>query len=347
MPLTTGLVQHLTWTGSMLCAWIGTSATSAELLFLVFKPTDSDADLGFKRNVAKLLARAALTGYPVSAGHPENSALIDSIRVGGFDISPVGYAVHDDLYSVTGAGIPADVQVVFDSATATVTITPDLVRSHWVLVASLPAAIPVGRNRVRLQGTGMASDWVPVEVSSSPPVPARVLYSGQPKDRPYNIVLVANPAILTEAGALIADPVLTNRAAYRDVVGYILRNLLTVTEDLLRQGDWDREFRVFSVFDTTPGATDANALAHELNPNLMETRRDKLRPFLSPYNETADMVFVIYSSTTHTVPQPGLRPTTRHVPGRHTPTTGRLAPMATFRRSPAAPPYRSAWIRPA
>jgi hypothetical protein len=299
MPLTTGLVHHLTWIGSVLCTWIGPSSGSAELLFLIFQSTDTDADLAFKRNVAKLLARAALTGYTVSVGHPENSALIDSASVRGFDISPVGYAVHDDLYSVTGAGIPADVQLVFDSSRATVTITPDVVRTHWVLVNSLPAAIPVGRNRVRLQGTGMASEWVPVEVSSSPPVTVRALSTGQPKDRPYNFVLVANPAILTEAGTLIADPVLTDRTAYRDVVGYILRNLLTVTEDLLRQGDWDREFRVVSIFDSTQGVTDGNALAHEVNPNIMETRRDKLNPFLSRYIETADMVFVIHGSTTH------------------------------------------------
>lgn len=299
MALTTGLVQHLTWAGSILCAWVGPLPTSAELLFLVFESSDTDADLAFKRNVAKLLARAALTGYPVNVRHADQSALIDSVSVGEFNISPVGYAVHDDLYSVTGAGIPTDAEVVFDSATTTVTVTPDLVRPHWVLVATLPAAVPVGQNRVRLQGTGLVSDWVPVEVSAAPPVPVRVLYTGQPKDRPYNIVLIANPAIRTEAGAIIADPVLTNRSSYRDVVGYILRNLLTVTEGLLRQGDWDREIRFVSVFDNTVAAADASALAQEDSPNIMEPRRDKLNAFLSPYSETADIVFVISGSTTH------------------------------------------------
>jgi len=127
-----------------------------------------------------------------------------------------------------------------------------------------------------------------------------VLYSGEPKDRPYNVVLLASPAILTEAGTIVADPVFTNRAAYRNVVAFILRNVLTLTEDLLRQNDWDREMRFVSVFDDTAAAIDANALVQE-DPlsTYMQPRRDLLNSFLAPYGETADIVFAIHGSTTH------------------------------------------------
>jgi hypothetical protein len=299
MAVTTGLVQRLTWVGSVLCAWIGPTLTSAELFLVVFESSDTDTELSFKRNAAKMLARAAFTGYPATVVHGDQSALIDSVSTGGFNISPVGYAVHDDLYSVTGEGIPADAKVVFDSPTVTVSVTPDLIRPYWVLLETLPTSIPIGRNQVRLEGTGLVSDWVPVEVSATPPVPVRVLYSGEPKDQPYNLVLLANPAIRTEASNIVPDPVLTNRAAYRDVVAFVLRNCLTLTEDLLRQNDWDREMRFVSVFDGTAAAIDANALVQEDHPNVMEPRRALLNSFLAPYGETADIVFAIHGSTTH------------------------------------------------
>jgi hypothetical protein len=296
---TTGFVQRLTWAPTKLCTWVGPSVTSAELFFELFSAFDSEALLGFKRNIGRLLAQAKNAGYQVSIEHSDHSAEIVSASLLGFNISPLGDAIHNDFYSVTGSGIPADVRVVFDNSVSTITVTPDLVRPHWVLIASLPPSIPVGRNNVRLEGSGYTSDWVPVDVSAGPAVTVRVLYTGQPKDQPYNVVFVANPAIRTEAGTLIADPVRTNRPSYQDTVGYALRNLLTVTEDLLRQGAWDAQFRFVSVFDTVPGVTDANALAQEDNPNIMETRRDKLNAFVSQYSERADIVFVMHGSTSH------------------------------------------------
>ena len=299
MAVTSGLIHGITWIDSVVCTRVGPTLASSELLFLAFRSSDTDAILGFKANMVGLLARAMLAGYSISVGHPDGSGEITDASLGTFNISPVGHAVHGDFYSITGAGIPADAQVVFDSPTATVAVTPDLVRPHWVFLASLPAAIPTGRNMVRLRSPVWTSDWVPVDVSANPAVPVRVLYTGQPKPRPYTVVFVANPSIQTEAGAFVADTVLTNRATYLEVVCYCLQNLLTVTEDLLRQGDWDRQIRFVSVFDGTLAAGDANSLAHELNPNLMETRRDRLNAFLSRYGETADMVFVMHDSGTH------------------------------------------------
>jgi len=299
MAITTDLVQRITWVGSMVCFWMGSSPDSAEVFFVIFDDVDSDADLGSKRNVVSLLTRAALADYPATITHADGSALIEGASIGGFDISPVGYAVHNDFYSVTGSAIPSNVQVVFESAAVSVTVTPDLVRPHWILITRLPSAIPVGRNRVRLQGGGILSDWVPIDVRAGSPPEVRTLYTGQPKNRPYTFVFIANPAILTETGGLISDPVMMNRSGFQDVVGYCLRNLLTVTEVLVRQGDWDAQMRFVSIYDTTPGVSDSSALAKEDNPNIMETRRTKLNAFLSPYSEDADMVFVVHGSTTH------------------------------------------------
>lgn len=299
MAVTTGLVQRIAWTTSTVCAWVGPSPTSTELLFVQFKPSDTEIDLAFKLNTANLLAEASVAHYPVSVGHSDTNAEIQDVSFGMFNISPIGQAVHNDFYSVSGSGIPNDVEVVFDSALATVTVAPDFVRPHWVLLAALPDSIPVGLNRVRLQSSGWTSDWVPIQVSASPQSTVRVLYSGQPKDRPYNIVFVANPGIQTTTGAFVADPVLTHRDDYLAVVAYCLRNLMTVTEELLRQGNRDAQIRIVSIFDPTRPANDANSLAHEISPNLMETRRNRLNGFVSGYSEVADIVFVIHGSTTH------------------------------------------------
>lgn len=299
MATTTGLVQQITWSASTVCVTVGASPSSAELLFIQFSSSDTEAVLGFKKSLANLLARAKMAGYQVLVTHPDDSAEIGSVTFGEFNICPVGHAVHNDFYSVTASAIPTDAQLVFDSVGMTVTVAPDLVRPHWVFVNELPAVIPVGRNLVRLEAPGWTSDSVPVDVSSGPPVRARVLYTGAPKDRPYTIAFVANPAIETVAGSFVADSVLTNRAGFQDVVGYCLRNLLTVTEDLVTQGDRDRQMRFFAIFDPSLGVSDSNALAIEGDLNLMLTRRTKLKAFLARYSEAADMVFVIHGSTTY------------------------------------------------
>jgi hypothetical protein len=247
-----------------------------------------------------LLAQAQSAGYQVRVNHPDDSAEIAWVASVDFDICPIGMAIHNDFYSISGTGIPGDVEVVFESSAVTVAVTPDVVRPHLVFVAELPAAVPVGRNTVRLQAPAWSSNAVPIEVLGGPRATVRTLYSGAPKTAPYTIAFVANPAIETEAGSSFsADPVLANRAGFHAAVRYSLRNLLTETEDLLRQANLDSNIRLISIFDETVATNDANALAHELSPNLMETRRDKLNAFLSRYSQKADMVFVIHGSTTH------------------------------------------------
>ena len=299
MALTDGLVQRIIATSGATCVIVGPSLSSAEYFFIQLGARDSESLLAFKRNVVDLLARAQAARWPVRIGHRDDDAEIQSASLQGFNISVVGHAVLDDPFSITGSGIPAAAVVEFDAPLVNIQVTPDLARPHWVLIDRLPTLIPAGRLRVRVTAPGFNSDWVPVDVRTSPPVPVRVLYTGQPKDRPYTIAFVANPSIETGGGSFIADPVLTDRQTYHDVVAFCIRNLLTVTEDLLRRGDRDREIRFVSIFDPTQAPGNANALAHELAPNLMETRRDRLNGFLTRYSEVADLVFVMHGSTTH------------------------------------------------
>jgi len=269
------------------------------LLWIRFKSSDSETQLGLKKTLANVLLNAAIAGFPVQVEHPAGGAQITSITFGSFNICPVDHAVHGDFYSVTGAEIPADAEMVFEGPATVVRVVPDLVRPHWVFVTALPAVVPIGRTLVRLEAAGWTSDAVPVQVVSGPAVTARTLYPGAPKDRPYTIAFVADPAIETELGAFVADPVLTDRPGFHDAVGFSLRSLLTLTENLIQQNDRDRHLRFVAVFDATLAAEDPNALAHEVAPNLMEPRRNRLNAFLSRYGETADVVLVFHGSTTH------------------------------------------------
>ena len=299
MAVTTGQVHKITWSAELMCAWVGPAPTAAEIFFIEFGSADTERDLAFKSNAASLLSTAKMASYPVRVRHPDDGGEILEVSFIGFNISPVGDALHNDFYCVTGSAIPSNVQVVFDSAVATVRITPDLVRPQMALITQLASSVPLGRNQVSLQSPSWTSDSVPVEVSNGPITQARVLYTGMPKDRPFNIVFVANPAIRTEAGGLISDPILANRAGFHSVVGYCMRMLLAITEDLFRQGNCDAQMRFVTIFDPSQGVSDANALAQEDAPNIMETRRDKLNGFVSRYTQVADIVLVMHGSTSH------------------------------------------------
>jgi hypothetical protein len=300
---TVGLVQRMTWIDCVVSVEVGATLSAAVTFVIRFTAADTGARRAFKQAAINVAVRAQGAGYPVEIIHHTAQTEILSVTVGGFDISPIGLAVHGDFYSVTGANIPADAEVVFETSTLVVTVTPDFARPHWVLIKALPAEIPAGRNDVRLETPGgWRTQAVPIDVSAGPAAVVRVLYSGAPKNRPYCIGLPANPGTLTEAGQLVPDALLGNRPAFHDAVAYCLRNLLTVTEDCLRQGDWDREMRFVAVFDRTLTADDSNSLVEEQAPNVMRTRRYHVGPFLSRYAVVVDVALVVHGSTTHTRP---------------------------------------------
>lgn len=301
MAITVGRVFRTSWAGAAVCTRVGASPSSSEFLFVEFRTSDTPVVRDLKRAMAQALARAEIAGINVSVIHPDDSANITAVTLLPGNISPTGPAIRGDFFAVSGVNIPNDANIVFETGLTAVTVTPELRRPHWVFVSELPNVIPTGRVGLRLQSpSGWSSDSIPLDVSAGPRLRVRTLYSGAPKPEPYTVCFVANPGIEAETGGTFsADPVLTNRAGYHAAVRHSLQNLFTVTDDILRRGDRDRSIRIVSVFDETRAAANATSLAHEIDPNLMETRRDRLRAFLNTYGVTADIVYVMHNSTTH------------------------------------------------
>lgn len=218
------------------------------------------------------------------------------------NISPLGDAIHGDFYSISGTRIPANVQIEFATSSGVVSVTPSIVRPHLVFVAQLPNTIPLGRNTVRLRSPSWNSDTVSVKVFAGQPKLIRVIYPGRPVTRPYTIAFIANPAVeAATGGTFSADPVLLNPPAYHLAIDFCLRNLFTVTEDLLIEGDLDAHIRIVSLFLPHLQANAANALTREdsvAGSTTMQAKRDDILPFLSRYSETADVTFVVYDSAT-------------------------------------------------
>src|SRR5690242_8186640 len=164
MAVTTGPVLSLTWVAGAVCAQIGRLG-AAEVLIILFGSGDSTAVLGFKRSMVNLLVRAKEAGYSVLINHGDSDAIIRSVRCSGFNICP-SRAVLNDFFTVSGAALADDTVVIFDNPSATITVTPDVVRPDWVLVSQLPASIPAVRQTVQLRSpsTGWSSDVVPIDV---------------------------------------------------------------------------------------------------------------------------------------------------------------------------------------
>lgn len=218
-------------------------------------------------------------------------------------ITSIGDPIHGDFFSVFGTNIPDDVRLEFTTNLGNISIIPNFVRPHLVLVSRLPSSLPLGAATLRLTSiSGSASNSVNTTISSGSPQNVKILQPGENKTDPYTIVFIANPGIESASGSTFTpDPVLTNRPGYHNVVAHSFQNLFGVAEDLLRQNNIDSRMRLISIFDTTRPANSANSLAHEVpDSNLMETRRSILAPFLATYGLIADMVFVIHGSTTHT-----------------------------------------------
>ena len=302
MPITTGFIQRLTYLARIVCVEVGPDPNTTELFFTEFATGDAEQELGMKKSLARLLFEALANGFPIRISHGVSSAEINSAAIGGFDISPIGHAVRNDAYTISGSGIPDDVEVVFENEFTITTVTPDLVRPHWVMLAELPGSLSTGRNAVRLQAPSFSSDEVPIDVVSGPPIRCRVLYPGAPKPDPYTIAVIANPMLELEfRNRFSSDPIMTDRDGFFARVPYVLNNLLNVTEDLLRQDDIDSLMRFVAVFDgVLLDSNDANSLVRLNPPNLIGPRKASFSSFLGRYSEKADVAFAVSGSSTHT-----------------------------------------------
>jgi hypothetical protein len=298
---TRGRITQIVWQAEIVCMFVTTAPNRAELLIVQFLSYDSAFTTGYKRSLVQLLTTAFVSRREVRIFHGDQDPVVTGIDFLPPNISPVGPAIHNDFYSITGRAIPDNAEIVFDSGVLSVAVTPDVRRPHWLLIEQLPAAIPVGPCTVFLRAPGWQSDRVPITVFAGALQTARVLYSGRPTTNPYTFVFAATPALERASGGTVyADPILTNRADFHDVVRYCIENLLTVTESLLREESLEASVRFVTIFDTTQGATTANALARENLPNLLEPMRDRMNSFCARYGFDPDIVFCISGSTVFT-----------------------------------------------
>jgi hypothetical protein len=301
MATTSGRVIQMNWQSEILCIFVGPSSGNTELLTLQFLSSDTLADIEYKRGIIKLLTIALCSRRTVAVSHGDNDARINGLDFTPPNISPVGPAIYNDFYCITGSNIPDTAEVVFETPALSVAITPDLRRPYWVLIEQLSAMVPPDECDVFLRAPGWQSDRIPVTVNTGPPLTVRTLYSDPPKAEPYTFVFAATPAIQAPGGGTIsADPILTNRTSFHDIVRHCLANLLTVTESLLRTDNLEANIRFVAIFDPTQGATAANALVGQVNPNLIEPLRDRLNSFVGRYWENPDIVFCLSANATNT-----------------------------------------------
>lgn len=296
-----GRILRINWQANILCVHVGRSMTNTELLTLQFLPEDLSSVTQYKRLVAKLLATALANSLEVAITHADSDPRIDGVLFIHGNISPIGPAIRNDLYAISGSNIPASAMVVFESDTTIVVVAPDVVRPHWLLLEQLPMSVPTGRCEVFLSAPGWMSDRVPITVMEGPPAIARTLYSGRPSTTPYTIVFVASPASETTAGAIVTDGILTNRAGFQDVVRHCLDNMFNENEDVLRIDGFERQVRLVSIFDTLqPGSIAANTLIRQVAPDMTEALRDRMNDFVRRYWEDPDIVFCVTDSAVYT-----------------------------------------------
>ena len=301
MATTQGRVFRLIWSGGFVCVQVGTSSSNASLLFVEMRASDTEHKLGTKQALVKLLGGALHSRRSVIVGHADNGSEIESVEIEPANISPVGPAIHNDFYCVTGSNIPNDIEVVFRSGPLAITVVPEVRRPHWVVVRQLPSVVPVGFCTVQLRNAaGWTSDQVPIDVAATPPLRVRTLYPGRTTRGAYTIVVAASPGRLDEAGTVVSDGILSDRPAFHRLVTHCLNNILTLDESLLRTGNMDRLIRFVTIFDTTRSADADNVLVKEIDPDILEPQRTLTNRFVSQYWERADVVYCISASTTYT-----------------------------------------------
>lgn len=147
---------------------------------------------------------------------------------------------------------------------------------------------------------GWSSATTRVHVSDGEAATVRVLSPGRKTVWPFTLAVVANPAIKTENGGIVADSPTKNPVAFRDAVVAVLRQLLTIDEDLLRRDGLETLLRFVGTCDSRAQPNERNALCEEYGGYpIMLPRRRAARDFLKRRGVRADVIFVIHGSPTH------------------------------------------------
>src|SRR5206468_11142317 len=127
---TQGRVFRLIWSDTFVCAQVGGSPSNVSVLFVEMSASDTEHKLGTKQALVKLLGSALHSRRSVVVGHSGNGSEIESVEIEPADISPVGPAIHNDFYCVTGSNFPSDVEVVFRSGPVVIAVVPEVRRPH-------------------------------------------------------------------------------------------------------------------------------------------------------------------------------------------------------------------------
>jgi hypothetical protein len=129
------------------------------------------------------------------------------------------------------------------------------------------------------------------------------------KSCPFTIAIVSNPALESPSGSghFVVDPITSNQAAFDTCAAYVndclFGRLPGQAEQLLNDPAVAPGVRVVSLFISGLAAVDSNALVAEdsaQKSDLVMTRRIRFKPFLAAYRLSADVVYAVTGSTTHT-----------------------------------------------
>jgi len=255
-----------------------------------------------------LLANAA-TRAPTPMGELVRSALrtaagaattgFDAARAAGARgrwLIEAGPVRAGDIFVVRGHDLPLGTRLEFRPAAggAAITVAADVIGGHLLLVAGLPATVPVGRYTVRaLAPDGSATEAVPVEVRAGGPARDVVLLPGRAKASPFHLVFIANPWIERDNGSLERDGILNDHAAFARAVADSMLALFSFSEVLLHA--YAHELRVTTRFQARPRAL-ASALCHEVPADYMEVVQARLPPYLSAVGLQADVCALVFKS---------------------------------------------------
>ncbi len=126
------------------------------------------------------------------------------------------------------------------------------------------------------------------------------------KPAPFTICVAANPALEAprNTGQFITDPILSDQPAFDAAVSYIHDCLFGLLpgqgEALLAESDIAPKVRIVSLFVPGLSPQDANSLvANDSISNQLIARRTMAIPFLSRFGLTADIVYCVSRSSTH------------------------------------------------
>jgi hypothetical protein len=126
------------------------------------------------------------------------------------------------------------------------------------------------------------------------------------KANPFTIVAVSNPCLETpwRSGVFAIDPITSDRALFDGCVEYIHESLFGAlpgqAENLLAEESIGPFIRLVSLFIDDLSVEDTNALvAQDDLSNLVIARRTAVRPLLAKYGLSADVVYAVTASKTH------------------------------------------------